>query len=480
MKRFFSCLLAVTAVLSLASILKRLYVWDEKNREAKLVRMTAKTAAFDRRIGPEEGQGEAGPKNALISEGKRPDHAPPEEEDRQPNASSFARSGRPRLVLHIGPHKTATSTIQCELTFLRETLRSAATHEYIGRIYRECRPNHNNNKDEEEQRTSSFVSNVVDTRRLISCLDKHSQDKPCSDKKDWKRFEILLERLAESERHVIMSDEAFSRIKATDSNLALLSATLSKRFQVQVVIVYRRYWEWLLSMYNEKYKPLPRRQKYQKWPDEGGIAVRTFPDYYRRLNNKGQGIGGYQLAAEREDVHPAEYLKRLFGKHFGEVVLFNMHRQEEGGDLSRNFIGQIFPETRDVLQKQRDHPTGRPNPSMNLDYDLLAVAAREHGLLKNNASLQRREVARAVAVLLQKLPPNATALECLTAQEEAALLNRSLFLEHHLFPNQSDAEAALQQHRSEFAKASQLVKFCNVDTAQAMEDASWQQFFRSL
>lgn len=48
---------------------------------------------------------------------------------------------RPTLILHIGPHKTATSSIQCELIYSRDKLfqNTNVSFVYLGRMYRDCK-----------------------------------------------------------------------------------------------------------------------------------------------------------------------------------------------------------------------------------------------------------------------------------------------------------------------------------------------------
>jgi hypothetical protein len=372
--------------------------------------------------------------------------------------------GRPQLVLHIGPHKTATSTIQCDFTFHSEYLDRTAAFVYIGRRYAECRP---------QGRSSKYQ---VDTRQLISCLDRHDVIKrPCDKRTEWQQLETLLTSLAKKKKNVVISDEAFSRMKTSTENMKLLEETLSKHFSVQVVVVYRRYYEWLLSMYNEKYKPLFRRRRYQQWPDNHGVEIRPFVDYYRRaLHN--QGFGGYQLKAEKANFHPAEWLRQLWQPFFSNTIVFNMHDEE--GRLMTNFIKKVFPSTVDASKYMQQHQApAMTNPSLNLNHDMLAVAAYQKGLVRRK--LKRRQVAFAVEGLYKQFQSkhNSTItvpMVCLTQSEQESLLNRSLALERTVF----GVDGNKKQHELEFAEARH--HFCNVDTKKVVANKAWQKFFSSL
>jgi hypothetical protein len=260
--------------------------------------------------------------------------------------------------------------------------------------------------------------------------------------------------------------------------MKLLEETLSRHFSVKVVVVYRRYYEWLLSMYNEKYKPLARRRKYQEWPDRHGVAIRPFVDYYRRALHY-QGIGGYQLKAEKANFHPAEWLRQLWTLFFSNTVVFNMHDDdEEGTALMTNFMKQVLPSNMDAGKYMQQHQApSMTNPSLNLNHDMLAVAAYQQGLVRTK--LKRRQVAFAVERLHKQFQSNHNTtifvpMVCLTQSEQETLLNRSYALERTVF----GVDGNKKQHALEFAGARN--HFCNVDTNKVLANKSWQKFFSSL
>ena len=382
------------------------------------------------------------------------------------NEEDDGKDSRPLIVLHIGPHKTASSTIQCEFTHHREFLYREASFAYIGRHYRECR-----------RKPSPRPRYQVYTRQLISCLDRHDADKrPCDRRKEWKDFETLLEALARANKNVIISDEAFSRLTTSSETMELLKTTLSRHFRVKVVVVYRRYYEWLLSMYNEKYKPLRRRSRYQERPgSHHGIAMRTFVDYYRR-SLQYEGFGGYQLQAERANLHPTEWLRQLWTRYFSHVIIVNMH--QAGETMGTNFMRQVLPGTEDAIKYMQQHKAPyKANPSVCLDYDILAVAAYQQGLVTRK--LKRRQVSFAVEKRYKKLKSThnrtfALPMVCLLQHEKDAILNRSLAFEHSMLHDNGDTE----QHTLAFAEAQ--TKFCNVDTKEVLASKAWQKFFSSL
>lgn len=136
-----------------------------------------------------------------------------------------------------------------------------------------------------------------------------------------------------------------------------------------IVVVYRRYFEWLLSMYNRSF-----RRKMIVRPKDGGIHVPSFPSYYRAKQNSDHRGRYYQSVAERNQVHPAEYLRDVFSKHFDDVLILNMYQK---GSFFTNFFEAVMPDIKDVMQKQKQEgrSPGEMNPSQDMNGGLLAVAA---------------------------------------------------------------------------------------------------------
>ena len=309
----------------------------------------------------------------------------------------------------------------------------------------------------------------------------------------------------------MISDEAFSRLKLTNDNLELLLHTLQRHFHLRLVIYYRHYHSWYLSQYNEHYKPLPRRLFLQKWPGEGGKRIKTFRDYYHQ-SQKEIGVvdssnsnskptksfqsaaikGNYQLAASRLKVHPVVYLKNQWSSPtlasaVQDVVVVDMH-DGQGDDATVHFLQQAFSKklAEDYQRHKQQQPNTLPNqknPSLQLDYDILAVEAREQHLFPKHDTLERRRVALYAEHVLVKRNSTATAPQvCL---EEAALhqfLNDSLQLLETVFGQQQQQQQQNRQERlqRDFQQAVDESKFCNLDTQELLHYASVQKMFRSL
>jgi len=215
--------------------------------------------------------------------------------------NGYAREGtdegnetrKPLLVLHIGPHKTASSELQCELAYVSQRNHDADDDNpsilFLGRTYRECLRYY----PPDDPRNPRNLP-TINTRWIVDCLDgvdggghervmvvtgKGNDDDDDDDSPRWRMescvsgLEGHLEAAAKlSNRTVVMiSDEAFSRLRRggdgdddfMDSYRVLFSA-LSRHHRVRVSMVYRRFYEWLVSNWDEAYKPHNREIRHRQ------------------------------------------------------------------------------------------------------------------------------------------------------------------------------------------------------------------------
>ena len=385
-------------------------------------------------------------------------------------------STKPMFVLHIGPHKTATSATQCDLTRYRKELYESASVAYLGRIYGHCLKS----EDDEEH--------LFEPRLLIdSCFENGN----CKEQDSWKSLESELAYLSAQKKHVILSDEAFAKMQVIsrnhDDNRKLLYDLVSKYYpgRMRVAIVYRRYYEWLHSRWNEWNRPfvtsngdhLKYRPTHQNWPSEGGKRCSTFLSYYmEKIVDKQPGSkkDDYLDIAEANQVHPAEYLRGLWRNHSSEVQVLNLREMnapsEDGEDtISRFLRSTVTPLAAKTYIRSKDSVfAGRRNPSRNSDYDMLAVAAHENGLLANKTIPRAKVAVFLEENLVKTLNTTALPLKCPNEELLKRFLQKSLHYEEMLYPSQPDSE--VKEHEIAFYEAVKKNKFCNLDVDALMED----------
>jgi hypothetical protein len=465
-------------------------------------------------------------------------------QNQHPSKASQPNHGldtRPILILHIGPHKTATSTIQCDLAHYREELYADASVVFLGRTYAGCiKSKRKSNVKSSSSSTTAGITKYEYEFNSRALIDRCFTSPACSTTDEsssaWKKLEKTLANLSKNNQSVILSDEAFSRMTITvpgdgddnnnDNNIdnrQILYRLFSKYYpgRVHVVITYRRHFEWMYSYWNEIYKPYmngnnnpnPYQYGYKKdrlnWPSEGGKRSKTFLEYITRTLPSPSTIrqDKYTDIAESEHIHVVEYLQRLWSNYSSEVVVFNLHNEINSNsnssfdvvrkeDTTTRFLRYILPPlVADTFVTVKDGSyNGRPNTSRNLDYDRLAVAAYENGLLVNQTTnIARFKVTELIEeYLFSKLNNtyiNNLPMQCPNETQLENLLHTSLEYEdqimYMLYPtnNQSsssssdDNVAATKQQKLTFFEAVQKQKFCNLDTEKLIEDHAVQEFF---
>lgn len=406
------------------------------------------------------------------------------------STKAVSTDNRPVFVIHVGPHKTATSSIQCEMSYYQSLLESFGNFAYLGRRYGECRS---------KSRIPKYDNMTIKTRDLVRCLDRHTDYSPCNMTREWRNFEQTLDELSRARQNVLLSDEAFSRMKLKtnknySSNLEILFQSIQNHgFQLKIVLVYRHYFSWLLSQYNEHYKPLASRSQYQIWPtNKGGKYIKSFTEYYASLNknstaSSANGSRNYQKAANDLDLHPVAYLKKQwtndripFSPKESDVHIIDMHNSDN--PIVFNFVRRAVSEhvakelERFKLGDQEEVPQ-RNNPSVNLDFDRLAVQARELGLVPiHDDQFTRRGVATYAQMMFQKFNITAMRQICLDESQMQQLQHRSLFLEQTVFPDRVQQK----QHREDFTRAARRKMFCNLDIEAALAEERIKLFFKKL
>lgn len=362
----------------------------------------------------------------------------------------------PLLLLHVGPGKTGTTSIQAMLAknSSEELLRSDK-YRYIGNdagvlkkpLSYHCDPNH-----------TGGVRGGGGCRRTLS--------------------EDLLNLLttARTQNTNLVGSNEFLDILTDEKRGAWVDATGNDRWDARIVVSYRRLHELLPSHYNQHYKKNripsePKAYGHHNWPGvDGNYKLPPFAEYLEREVDLTQ--------------HDTVRTYEAWGKDFS-VSVFNVHQE---GDMATNFVCQVIPGADELCRKLTDEagrseqPTGGKNISsssssngsiMLLDYDILAVHAYEQGLVHEFDN--RYELTRAIQQHHKKgkldLPracPDQRALEELyLASKRFEAWAVTLGASKPLTDFEASWETTLLDQ-----------KLCSVDAAVAAEQKVWKEFFR--
>jgi len=395
---------------------------------------------------------------------------------KQPVAECTApRDDRPTVFIHGGPPKTGTTSVQdffaCQTDFLE-----AHNTYFLGKI------------------------NPRDVKQC-SNVPKNDFVRPMVQYKSAKGAAKLREEL---QRHileghnVIISDEDFLsnpelvqglfRDLGTNNHNAV--GTIG--FNVVPVTAYRRYHEWLVSLYQFAFKPKwysPRK----KWDQD--INIPTFRSFWQSQQNQThpslaladsfQSIlaNTSSSSSSRNDTEaatapspPCVQVLNLHNNNSDVVSEFGALLVARSGSNGNNTSG-IPPSSR------TNQDSGQ---SFAIDAEILALRLKDEGRV--HEKFDRRTVVRLLtnkmgslynsnAVTTAPPPP----WDCLHSEEEETLLERSIASERAMLSREFlDSPLGLAALTQSFRRASASRAFCNLRFDEMLQESAWESFLLCL
>jgi hypothetical protein len=361
---------------------------------------------------------------------------------------------KPHLFLHVGPQKTASSTLQSTLDKL-----SSLTHEL---------------KDD-----NFYYMHIAPEAGDFDCETDHwggFHNCKASDK-----LKSLIRKTRDEGKNLLLTDENL------DENFVkgLRDAIDDDDWNVTVIVMYRRIHEWLLSWYNQINKTtnidskgdvlfndegVPYRTEHKHWPDHGGIRVPNFSTWYKEYTR-------YWKPTELVDMHRSIKFYNLYNESFkNDVRLYNMHNE---GDLVTDFICNIIGATNACEKYQNNlevYEIKENNSSIDLDHDIVAVHAYEQGHI--DKTLTRTGVSEAVTTYIKesgKIIPRKCEPE-VTDQIRNWLVDSEKVMSGDQNWSKIKEDELLQVYESYTTKG----KLCDVDKDAILLDQDWLHFFHSL
>lgn len=365
----------------------------------------------------------------------------------------------PRLILHIGPSKSATTTLQTDLTAALDD--GWLTSEYLGRFYRPHRA----------AVTNVLMLNRSESPLLVTARHMlHSNDCSRPSAICCSRFHDALETYRVMNSTVILSDEAFGNMWTDPAHFHAIQTALSSHWKVTVVVGYRHFYEWILSSKYQRDRTdrIGNMGKVQ-WPEFGGRSLLPmFPD---------------TLNEWRQWFHYTDSIVHM-AKASMEVRILDLHAMTNRSILTQFLCTAQLHEDcwtsqqRDLELAFMTMMNSQANTTIpSLYYDAIATMAAEHQLV-NTSLLQRSSVREAVRAFHEDtngLAPNDLILQCPGEVELQTLLDYSLDMEKRFFilPDQ-------QAHMDGFWSKVRDKAFCWVNALAVVQSPRWKEFFAQL
>eukprot|EP00934_Nitzschia_sp_Nitz4_P005302 Nitzschia sp. Nitz4//scaffold273_size25297//9477//10918//NITZ4_008317-RA/size25297-snap-gene-0.7-mRNA-1//-1//CDS//3329545250//5292//frame0 len=389
------------------------------------------------------------------------------------NTGKVEPTRKPYLILHMGPDKTGTTTIQ------------SALEEYAHILNQD-------GYDVTFSKEAAESKHKAMARNLIGCFSERSAiSQPChmKYKESWANFKATLEAQAKNATapNIIWSNESFRWVLFGESpDWKEFLAFIREFYQVHVVLVYRRYFDWFVSRYNEEYL-----DSYTVATFPGGTYGRptpTFPVFLEKEQN-GTCIADKHTCrtyynnrydgAKRQPGHPIVLMLRHLLAQNISVNVLNFH----GEDLLKSFVCEGLVDAKQTCQYLHGHPQARrqdrSSQVANLQYDRIAVYAYYQGLLPNTTT---RKISRAKLKEYFTKGNQSLPWVCPSPSESRQLEELSASFEveaQSLLAQQGQSKLTFPiDHGAAFEKSLSKKKYCYANMSEILQDNRTLEFLR--
>ena len=345
----------------------------------------------------------------------------------------------------MGIHKTGTTSIQFLSSDLQNDLKKDG-YEMPWIV------NKNFRMGDSEKIMHHFAPQVHFSSCFVPLDNIERQINPCVP-------ELLLSGLeiAKSKKHLFVSAESFSGID--EDGLGALSTYLSNWKDIYIIIYYRRYYDWLISNYNQQIKGRSLAEL-PKWEFSICDKIR---------NEQKQGI---------DPGYVSELLRRV-KNYFNESVLIlkNFHDVCGGKTLEEIFYCEALPNAPNTCDSVKSMSNPIKNSAKELVFDDLTYGAKKAGLIDIETDEEMKVLSSAVKLFQEKslgLTSRDFDMTCLSPALTEWLFETSANIEKSLFPdffNMTTFKAAFYEKS--------FHKLCHIDINATLMKEEWKQFFRN-
>jgi hypothetical protein len=349
-----------------------------------------------------------------------------------PPATTVTAQKAPLLLVHVGPPKTGTTSLQHAISMYEPHLLED-NYYYTG--------------------NSAFIDSFnVCTRRMVS--------NPNATHECWTNIFNTTEGHRNAGHNLILSNEVIA-LRAKDKVHFDLFRGLVDPWMPNVLVVvgYRHLHNFLHSTHYEL-------QKNQRWPSnrERGKYVQSFVNFWQE--NHGRDLVGPMPT-------PATAIA-LFRAAQYNVSVLDIETKEQ----ITEFFCDLLPHANHTCHHHQSLPLSVPTlnakDSGRVNYDSLAILAFQRNMLKKSQtrSYLRARIKKFNEDVLHHGPDDFV-LDCLDSGQEELFLQESISHARAAgFMNMDDAV------RSDFAKAKETKKFCSINAWIVFHQKVWQDFFR--
>ena len=426
--------------------------------------------------------------------------SPYQENKSDKNMRNRSLTKKPWFILHVGPQKTMSSSMQCTLKQYQSQL-AQDNYIFLGKVdIRACdmegmKIGSISLPFEDDSCVTQLVHAVTETNltnattRATITMDQEQLvlKVPC-----WNQFSTALDEYARTQTNLIVSDEKFSErhlqqwpVSTANIIWTLIKQRLERQWNIRVIVVYRRYYEWLASVKNQGDKYSLGRRGMKLW--EGPEKEPIFTQLNRWIHNTSEIPSPYTP----EVYHYYATTLQL------DTIVLNMH--DSTVDLLEAWVCFAIPnatttcttyqqdkknENDEARQQQKQQQQRRTNPSQIPSYDQIAYAAWQRGLIRDLRGFRKGADRMFYTEMLgrhQQIHKNLSTMDlprsCPSPWDILPFLRLSQLYEQKFLPTFAQSSLGLETLEESFWKDAVYKKFfCTVNVTTMLADPEWKQF----
>jgi len=370
------------------------------------------------------------------------------------------QTNKQKLILHIGPRKTATTFLQLSLLgskIIKDALR-----------------------EDNITKGLELSFNFRSMNRLIdNCLYSPINTTHCKDESIWRDYISKLEAgvaMGGDQNAILHSCEAYSKVPDNNFSVQRLRS-LEEHFDVKIIIFYRRPAGWFPSMYHQY-------RKGDMYKSGGGRYINylspamTFPEYMEKMKDANES--GDDPKNGRNPMDVALFFQRVFPD---KVKILDYHAPDIGVEFFCN--GLLAPKAcaaaKNLAAQVKPMKKLNQNLFLLFDEDLLITHAYEQRLLSQHKKtvLHRHEATLKIQVYLDTQNRRASLPQvCLSPSQHKWLWDTTLLMEEFMLQYSHNYTAKLEEAlKDEFHLESK--KFCHLDVTAYLSDREVRSYLQS-
>eukprot|EP00985_Skeletonema_marinoi_P020961 scaffold12609_cov126-Skeletonema_marinoi.AAC.4 len=381
-------------------------------------------------------------------------------------------------VIHIGPYKTATTSIQT----------------YSGRLYQNLAQDGYEMPWKHLQLQLKKLGKDATKRKIpewwckqmyfalcfYQSVPTHRMKKESAEECNRELFNAGVEISQKNHNSLLVSAEQFSNVEI--EGVEKLHEYLSNRWDnVTIVAAYRRYYEWIVSFYNERQKDVIFNDAIS-----ANKTDRLLPSLYHELRFN---------SVFNEEIRHKYTLSAVsrYQMYFDNVVVMNYH--DKSKSILERFYCDVLPGAIETCRKLKSIKMSKSiNTSHSRVYEELAYAAHRRGMINIKEKLNAKSAEESRRQHNVKKKSNAKLVEESISQHQEKTLNLTSYdfprkclpddILNEIWSTSLEAEKKFggdevdeSTMKDEFDKYSKT-SFCELDLDAILHSPLWVKFFQ--